>query len=353
MSAPVTKLDRAKFINRMTWKGAVHLLSGDREAGKTATVVSIIQPVVEGKVPGLPKIEVLTNIPFGCGGIKGRAMPPGVHYVDSIELMYRTVMRVFDENRGKDIRIMVAVDEAQQHMKADNNSDPVNQAFLNLLAIIRKFNMSVWFMSPLSTYLVPKIRQFIKDPKNPGNLNYHWYKDIPRIRKYIEANKLPYHYNQFTTIASKPGVIPLLFFVPKTSWMTKRADLKKGEYAYDDEAAATMKYRYTEGFSDVDLIDAVSGLLKEDAVGAMIEYFRKLDAGTGRVSANPEEVRMREQADRVRRMRDAGMKWDLIVKAENGTAKSTLASRLQKYPGASSKTAEASVNDDERLCGGT
>jgi hypothetical protein len=287
-------------MDRCTEPGAVNLITGDRKSGKSFTAVSMMQPVVEGRIKELPKTFMLTNMVFVHAGTEGRAMPPGVTYVESVEGLFRTMLSIYEEH-GTGIRMVLVMDEAQTHMMADKNHDPVNQAMLQILSLIRKFNLAVFFLSPTRMNLAPRIRNFIDDPKTPGNMNYLWYKDLPRIRAYIKERKLPYKANQFTTWQPSESVPSAILYVPTTSWTTKVGDLKKG-YAYDDEAAATFRYKDTDVFDHKDLIDACSGVRKDGIPGALRDYFDGLDSGTAALS--PKDAAKAEQIDRIRRMRE-------------------------------------------------
>ncbi|MEA4977099.1 MAG: hypothetical protein VB016_00875 [Methanomassiliicoccaceae archaeon] len=66
--------------------------------------------------------------------------------------------------------------------------------------------------------LVPKIRNFIDDPKNPGNLNYLWFKDMPRIRQFIWNKGHREQPHKFTTWKSSAQHGSVILYVPATSW---------------------------------------------------------------------------------------------------------------------------------------
>ena len=354
MSKAFVRIRREALMDRCTEPGAVNLVTGNRKAGKTFTMVSMMQPLVEGRIKGIPRTFLLTNVVYVEAGVPGRSMPPGVRYVDSVEALFREMLTIFLEY-GHNVRLVLAMDEAQAHMLADQNSDPVNQAMLHILPVIRKFNLSVWFASPSMMNLVPKIRNFIDDPKNPGNLNYLWFKDLPRIRRFIRTKGLREQDYQFTTWKPSAQHDSVLLYVPWTSWTTKIADLREG-YAYDDEAAATFRYADTPGFDHQAVIDMCSGIRKDELTRALQDYFDGLDQTKNEV-LDPEEQKLADQAARVRRAGslDPPLKWDLIVAVE-GVPKSTLISRMGRYApsaGAPSKKEEASANGDGSPGGGT
>jgi len=353
MAKAFRTISRTALMDRCTEPGAVNLITGNRKAGKTFTMVSMLQPLIENRICGFPRVFLFTNVVYVQAGVPGRSMPPGVRYVDSVESLFREMLDVF-QDYGHNVRIVLAMDEAQTHMLADQNADPVNQAMLQILAITRKFNLSVWFASPTMMNLVPKIRNFIDDPKNPGNLNYLWFKDLPRIRQFIRSKGLREQPHQFTTWKPSAQHGSVILYVPATTWTTKVADLREG-YAYDDEAAATFRYSDTPGFDHQDVIDMCSGIRKDELTGALRDYFGALDS-TETAIHDPEEQKLAEQAARVRRARgmDPPVKWDVIVAIED-TPKSTLVSRMAKYApsvGASSEKDGASINDDDGTGGG-
>jgi hypothetical protein len=273
-------------------------------------------------------------------------MPPKVHYADSVEQMFRTMLRIYD-GRGLKVRIAIGMDEAQQHMLSDQNSDPVNQAMLSFLGVIRKFNVSLWFMSPTRMNLAPKIRNFIDDPQKAGNLDFLWFKDFPRIKKIIANNNLNKKPHQYITIQSGAEHRSRLLYVPETSWMTKVADLKPGQYGYDDEAAATFRYSDHPDFNHQTLLDMCSGIPKADIPEQIREYFEMLDAGEF-----AEKKKGSDQADQVSRLvraRDLKLPWKTIEAIE-GENRSTLRSRMDKA--SSPKTNVSSKNGDGETCDG-
>jgi len=323
-----SKISHRKFIDTVTAPGIVNLLTGKRGKGKTATFVSLTQPAVTAEIKGYDQIiVVITNIVFAEGGKKGRSMPPGVYYADSVEQMFRTMLDIYDEY-GLTVRIAIGMDEAHQHMLADQNSDPVNQAMLSFLALTRKFNVSLWFMSPVRANLVPKIRHFIDDPKKAGNLDYFWFKDLPRIRRFIKANDLdtqPYQYTVFRSGAEHGGRI---LFLPMTSWLKKVGVLKRGEYAYDDEAVATFRYGNHPDFDHQVLLDMCAGYRKHDLPGQIREYFAQLDVGTFAKKKGGDDAG--DQISRVLKAREMRLTWDAIEALE-GVNKSTLRTRMKKH----------------------
>ncbi|MCL1904511.1 MAG: hypothetical protein FWG19_00075 [Methanomassiliicoccaceae archaeon] len=339
------KISHKKFIDSVTAPGIVNLLAGKRGQGKTATFVSMLQPAAEGTIRDYGrKIEVITNIVFAEGGKHGRSMPPHVHYADTVEKMFRIMLEIYDKY-GNHTRIAVGMDEAQQHMLADQNADPVNQAMLSFLAVTRKFNVSLWFMSPIRTNLVPKIRQFIDDPVKAGNLDFYWFKDLPRIRRFIKMRGLetdPFQYIVWQPGADHKGQI---LFVPETSWLKKVDDLKIGEYAYDDEAAATFRYGEHPDFDHQVLLDMCSGQRKHDLPEMLREYFRMLDAGEF-ADEKGNGHGADDQVTRVRRARENKVPWKTIEVLE-GTNRNTLRSRMDKQT--SSQKLAASINDDGEI----
>jgi hypothetical protein len=344
------KISHRKFIDTVTTPGTVNLITGKRGQGKTATFVSMLQPAVQGSIDGYKQtIDVITNILIVRGGTGGRSMPPNVHYADSVEQMFRTMLKIFTE-KGARARIAVGMDEAQQHMLADQNSDPVNQSMLSFLGVIRKFNVSMWFMSPTRMNLAPKIRNFIESQTKAGNLDFLWYKDLSRARRFIAANRLDTKPFQYITWQAGETHTPQLLFVPETSWLTKVDKLKAGEYGYDDEAAATFRYNDHENFDHQTLLDMCSSVRKTEIPERMKEYFERLDAGEfaqdKKKTGAPDD-----QVSRVIRARENKIPWKTIETFE-ATNRNTLRSRIDKHE--SSQKPAASVNgDDEARDGGT
>jgi len=343
------KISHRKFFDYVSEPGIVNLITGKRKAGKTATFVSVMQPAMEGTIKGYDHdVSVLTNVVFVRGGMPGRNMPPGMYYVDSVEQMFRTMLNIYEE-KGTKARMIVGMDEAQQHMLADQNADPVNQAMLSFLGVIRKFNVSLWFMSPTRMNLAPKIRQFIDDPVKAGNLDNLWFKDLPRIKKMISVSNLDMKPHQYIVIQHGSEHKGRFLYIPQTSWLTKVDELKNGDYGYDDEASATFTYSETPDFDHQALLDRTSGQRKSDMPAMLREYFDMLDAGefskkkSGGVEAD-------DQVSRVMRARENKIPWKTI-EAYEGTHKNTLRSRIERF--SLEKQISGIKNDDEPHEGGT
>ena len=334
------KILHSKFFDTISEPCTVNLITGKRKAGKSATFVSLIQPAVEKKIDGFKhEVDVITNIVFVEGGKDERSMPPRVHYADNVENMFRTILKIFEE-RGLKSRIIIGMDEAHQHMLSDNNHDPVNQAMLSFMGTIRKFNVSMWFISPIRTNLVPKIRYFIDDPNKGGNMDFLWFKDLPKIKRFIKANRLDKKPYQYITWQGGAGYTPHLVFLPATSWITKVDELKDGEFGYDDESSATFRYSDHPDFDHQTLLDMCAGVRKKGLPLMLSRYFEMLDAGEfAKDKGGSNEAD--DQNARVVRARSMGIKWDTIEALE-GVNKSTLRTRIKKQT--TPKNDMASIN---------
>ena len=344
------KISMVKLAMKITAKGTVNLIVGNRDGGKSFTLISMMQPIVEKWYPGMPNVEFMTNVVFSEGGVKGRSMPDGVSYVDSVECLLRTIAELLQKHRGKDVRLVYAMDEAQAHMLSDQNSDPVNQSMLHILAVIRKFRMSVWYLSPLRENLVPKVRFFMEDPVKQGNLNYLWRKDFRMAKRFIAAHDLKTSPKQYISVQFSPSLPPLLLYVPYVPWCKKIKDLKPGEFGYDDESAATTTYGYTKGFDHQKALDSISGLTHEEIGDALQDYFDRLDRGITEEGQEDQETKdLRAQAERVSRARMQKVAWDTIEYMEQ-THRNTLRSRMNKFS-VSTERGSTSTNDDNGVAG--
>ena len=221
--------------------GAVWLTSGFRGGGKTHTAVAVAEYMVKGRFPGLEKVVVVTNIIF-FQKVKGRLVegaPEGVYHIHTMKELFPIVVEVI-ERYGRDVLILLILDEAQNFIGGDSNQSNASVMMKELLGIIRKFRLMVWFLTPSAKSVGPAFRCFLNDPKYPGNLTAKFKKDLGFNKRYIEAMHLDRKPEEFIGFLNYDMDEPVLIRVPVTEWTKRREDLRDGEYCYDHEASATF-----------------------------------------------------------------------------------------------------------------
>ena len=61
MAKAFRTISRTALMDRCTEPGAVNLITGNRKAGKTFTMVSMLQPLIENRICGFPRVFLFTN----------------------------------------------------------------------------------------------------------------------------------------------------------------------------------------------------------------------------------------------------------------------------------------------------
>ncbi|MCK9323254.1 MAG: ATP-binding protein [Candidatus Methanomethylophilaceae archaeon] len=263
------------FFHDYIRPGVRHIFDGTTGSGKTHSVISIIQALVEGRYPSVGKVVVLTNIVMVRKSPSGKievGYPDKVKPISTMAQMLKLTGKILEEYGMGKVTIILAMDEAQNYMLADQNGAAENQAMVKFVANIRKFGICAFFLTPTYRNLAPKIRNFPDDEK-PGNCNVLWRKDLKSamsdydesIARSISMVKLDSYEAEYEP-----------FYVESTSWTKPIESLKPGEYSYDTLSAADFSMGTNKDgkeFEIKDFLSFCSGKFSEEIPVAIKEYF--------------------------------------------------------------------------------
>jgi len=284
--------------------GQSFITDGQRGSGKTHHAVAIAWQLLNGKQPkgAKHKYVLLTNVIFLRKTKNGtvKETPENVFHVTTMKAMLRQIGEILMEY-GRDVRILLLLDEAQNFMMSDINSDKVNLAIIRWQGTARKFNCSTWFLSPTVKNFVPRIRNY-EDDDEPGYMNGKWRKDIPRARKAIEDLGLDCEPRDLITVQygryGKVRMIP----VPTCPWCRSIEEIEVGEYCYDHLASAD--FTLGEDFDIKPFITAVSDVPSDKMAATILEYFEKLDAGEDGEDVPVDQLIIRHSLECAHRAKD-------------------------------------------------
>lgn len=289
--------DAAEVFKHAIWPGAVLLTSGIKGSGKSHTAIAVAEMLVKRRFPGMGRVEVLTNMMFfhRKGGQIVEETPPGVHHITTMKELFIETIRILDTRKEEeDLTILVIMDEAQNFLRGETNNVNASLMMKDLLGIIRKFRMAVWFLTPTATGIGPAFRCWINDPKEPGNVTTKLFKSPQLNQAYIEANGLEGRITSKELMAVKSMDTPLqLLRIPVTEWTQTRHTLKEGEYCYDHEASAT--FWMGDDFDWDTFNRTIGGVSSMRILDTMRDFFAK--SGT-KVEEESEAKRMRDEIDR-------------------------------------------------------
>ncbi len=248
--------------------------SGPVGAGKSFTAITLAELLVTGRYPSVGDVSVITNIIF-FHKVKGRILeetPPNVHHVCTMKELFLLIPRII-EGRGRSVRILLILDEAQNFIAGDTNQSNASATMKEFLGTIRKFRLVVWFLTPSAMSVGPAFRNFINDPKYPGNLTARWKKDLALNRRYITSRGLSWDPRELMMVKSFDMDRPIFLRVHATEWTKTRDSLRDGEYCYDHEASAT--FYVGDGFDWADFNRVIGGVSSLRALDTIKEYFAK------------------------------------------------------------------------------
>ena len=267
----------AAYLKKIARPGAVWLTSGERGGGKTHTAVAVMEKLVKGKVPGMRKVIVCTNIIFyhKVGGNVLVEPPPGVHHITTMKELWPIVVDTI-ETYGRDVLIMLILDEAQGFIAGDNNFTNSSIPMKEMLGTIRKYSMMVWFLTPTARSVGPMFRNLINAKKNPGNITCRWKKDLELNQQWIDQCKLDSRPQEWMAVIPYDAP-PVMMRIPVTEWTGVLEDLKEGQYCYDHVASATFKEG--DGFDFNAFNDFLGGVASIYAMDAIKEFYAKMKAG--------------------------------------------------------------------------
>lgn len=285
--------------------GAVWLTSGFRGGGKTHTAVAVAEYMVKGRFPGLGRVVVVTNIIF-FHKVKGRlteGTPDGVYHIHTMKELFPIVVEVIGRY-GRDVLILLILDEAQNFIGGDSNQSNASVMMKELLGIIRKFRMMVWFLTPSARSVGPAFRCFLNDPKYPGNLTAKFRKDLGFNKRYIETMHINRKPEEFIGFLNYDMDKPVLIRVPVTEWTKKKEDLRNGEYCYDHEASAT--FYVGDGF-DWGLFNRTVGGVSSIRVLDTIKMFYEKHVAEGNGNAEESNATKEYKLGVIHRAMDRGI----------------------------------------------
>ena len=317
------------YFARMFKPGAVILTSGFKGGGKSHTAIAVAQQLIEGKYPSVGRVEVFTNILF-FHNVSGKIVeeaPEHVHIVTTMKDLFPMLMDSIESN-GRDVLNLLILDEAQGFIAGDSNQTNASVMMKEMLGIIRKFRLAVWFLTPSARSIGPAFRSWINDPKYPGNLTARFVKDLSWNEKYIAQMNLDIDPKSLMQVKNFDSD-PILLIVPVTEWTQTRDSLKPGEYCYDHEASAT--FYVGEDFDWAKFNRTIGGVSSLRVMDTIRRYYREnhSDDGTG-APLTPEEAQKRTQAQIAKRMIDEGASRRDVAKAL-GVSHSTVSRRIVRY----------------------
>ena len=262
-----------EMYSQMLYPGAVWLTSGFRGGGKTHTAIAVSEQLVKGMYPKVGRVFVLTNIIFyhklGNGRLEVQC-PPGVHHVETMRETFWKIYEILRDN-GNDVTILLILDEAQNFVGGDTNASNSSAMMKEFLGTIRKFRLAVWFLCPSKQSIGPAFRNWINDPKYPGNLTAEWKKDLSWNSKFIQEKGLKASPKAFIFARNYNWKKPKLINVPVTEWTRTKEEIRPGQYCYDHEASAT--FHVGDGFDWEDFNRVLGGTASIDLLPTIERYY--------------------------------------------------------------------------------
>ena len=292
----------ADYLCKIARPGAVWLTSGEKGGGKTHTAVAVAEKLVKGKVPGMRKVIVCTNIIF-YHKVNGKVEvepPPGVYHITTMKELWPIVVDTIEEY-GRDVLIMLILDEAQGFVGGDNNFTNSSIPMKEMLGTIRKYSMMVWFLTPTARSVGPLFRNLINAKKSPGNVTCRWKKDLELNQQWISECKLDSSPKEWMAVIPYDAP-PVMMRIPVTEWTGVLEDLKEGQYCYDHVASATFKEG--DGFDFNAFNDFLGGVASIHAMDAIKEYYANMAAGETAEGGDPEVAERQRKLDLATRLHD-------------------------------------------------
>ena len=284
--------------------GAVILTTGFRGGGKTHTAIAVSEQLIKGYYPSIPKVEVFTNVIF-LHNEDGRIVegtPEHVHTVTTMKDLFPMLVDSIETN-GRNVLNLLILDEAQNFLGGDSNQTNASVMMKEMLGIIRKFRLAVWLLTPTPRSVGPAFRNWLTDPKYPGNITAKFLKDMEWNERYIAENHLDIDPRSLMQVMNYDSD-PFLLEVPITPWTRTWKDLRNGEYCYDHEASAT--FHVGDGF-DWELFNRTIGGVSSIRVLDMIrQYYREHHGESVERKPTPEEMRKLTQGEIAKRMFESG-----------------------------------------------
>lgn len=316
-----------EMYSQMLYPGAVWLTSGFRGGGKTHTAIAVSEQLVKGYYPKVGKVFVLTNIIFyhklGNGRLEVQC-PPGVFHVETMRDTFWKIYEILRDN-GNDVTILLILDEAQNFVGGDMNASNSSAMMKEFLGTIRKFRLAVWFLCPSKQSIGPAFRNWINDPKYPGNLTAEWKKDLGWNARYIQEKGLKISPKALIFARNYNWKKPKLINVPVTEWTKTKEEIRPGQYCYDHEASAT--FHVGDGFDWEDFNRVLGGTASIDLLATIERYYGCMPSPDDPPTEDDDDTD--DVLDVAARLKDAtGLPWTKISEII-GIPRNTLTYRLK------------------------
>ncbi len=311
-----------KYYQKVFRPGALMVTSGRRGGGKTHSAISFAQMLVNGTYPELGKWRIATNVIF-VRKHRDRFVtdyPEGVHHIVSLKELFPIAADVLE----KDENLLLILDEAQNFLLGEHNGTPTVTSMKTFMGIIRKFNIAVWLLSPVTKNMGPAFRNFIDDPDNPGNVSVLWDRHEDFARKIIREHNLNLDtrdiiFMKYSALERAEATI-----IPKLSWTTPPDKLKEGEFCYDHKASA--EFSVGDGFDFKAFISATGNVSSFEMVDAIRNFYRDMKETEAEELKGPEGILL-AAASRIKSM---GLTDESISRAF-GIPVTTLRRKAEEY----------------------
>lgn len=311
-----------KYYQKVFRPGALMVTSGRRGGGKTHSAISFAQMLVNGTYPELGKWRIATNVIF-VRKHRDRFVtdyPAGVHHIVSLKELFPIAAEVLEKNEN----LLLILDEAQNFLLGEHNGTPTVTSMKTFMGIIRKFNIAVWLLSPVTKNMGPAFRNFIDDPDNPGNVSVLWDRHEDFARKIIRDHNLNINtrdiiFMKYSALERAEATI-----IPKLSWTTPPDKLKEGGFCYDHKASA--EFSVGEGFDFKAFISATGNVSSFEMVDAIRSFYRDMKETEAEESQSPEGILL-AAASRIKSM---GLTDESISRAF-GIPVTTLRRKAEEY----------------------
>lgn len=281
--------------------GQSFISDGQRGSGKTHHAVAVAWKLVSRPDGPWGRVVLVTNIIFLRRTANGfvKDFPENVFHVTTMKDMLRTVGEVLKEY-GRNVRILILLDEAQNFMLSDLNADKVNLSLIRWFGTARKFNCITWLLSPSIKNFVPRIRNF-PDDDEPGYMSGIWRKDNLASRTIIEKKGLDCLPRDITTLRyGRDGKVRSLP-VPSSPWTRPPEKLKVGEYCYDHLSSADLTLG--EDFDIRKFITRISDVESNRIPDEIIAFFDELEAGEEGEDVSVDRILIRNNMEIAERLK--------------------------------------------------
>lgn len=262
--------------------GAVVLSVGVRGGGKTHAAVAITQEIIEGVYPSLPKkVTLITNIIFvrrvneSEEGFVTEA-PPGVYSVYTMKELFPLVADILERDGRDDTLIILLLDEAQNFLQGEQAAkSTMNADMKKFTGIIRKFNMCLWLLTPISVNIGPAFRGFI-DSDNPANVTAMFRKNIADNERFIKQRHYDLDPRALVNVQISAREKPQRILIPVTSWTRNPKTIAVGEYAYDNLSSAD--FTIGKGFDFSAFVTAISNGSSYELIPKIRQFYESMES---------------------------------------------------------------------------